>query len=286
MLGVGGEQYAGVGEATTAEVSGTGGGPARVAVPEFPGVLARSQRLSLGVPRSFTVAPDRDLVVFLRSRGGEDRVSCLWVLDRGEERLLVDPVTLETTEEVPALERQRRERTQERSSGIVAYSCDAKVERVVFAFGGRVWLAAVAGGTVRVVPTVGRAVDPQVDPTGHRVGYVCDGALHVADLDGGNGVLSLAPDGPEVTFGMADHVSMMGLRGYWWAPEGDRLLVTRVDTSAVTRCGAGTRWQERGALRRRRASTDARPAGPPWSGRHTPRPTRPSPPSTLTGRTC
>ena len=46
------------------------------------------------------------------------------------------------------------------------------------------------------------------------------------------------PSGPDVTFGLAEHVaseSMGRHRGYWWAPDGTRLLVARVDTAAVER---------------------------------------------------
>ena len=59
----------------------------------FPRQQARTQRFTLGAPRSFQIAPDGDLVVFLRSRGGTDLVTCLWALDvpSGTERLVADP---------------------------------------------------------------------------------------------------------------------------------------------------------------------------------------------------
>jgi len=45
----------------------------------FPRQFARTQRFSFGVPRAFTVSPDGERVLFLRTRGGEDPVSCLWL---------------------------------------------------------------------------------------------------------------------------------------------------------------------------------------------------------------
>ncbi|KIF72581.1 peptidase S9, partial [Streptomyces sp. AcH 505] len=64
----------------------------------FPRQYATTQRFSLGAPRSFTVSPDGDRVVFLRSASGTDRVNRLWVVDlsgaaAGEvrERVAADP---------------------------------------------------------------------------------------------------------------------------------------------------------------------------------------------------
>src|SRR5262245_40692067 len=77
----------------------------------FPRLHARTRRFTLGVPRGFTINFDR--VLFLRSRSGVDPVTCLWELDlaSGEERLLVDPLTLGASEEnLPPEERARRER--------------------------------------------------------------------------------------------------------------------------------------------------------------------------------
>ena len=59
----------------------------------FPRQHARTRRFTLGEPRNLTVSPDGQRVVFARSRGGNDPVNCLWVLDvdSGEERLVADP---------------------------------------------------------------------------------------------------------------------------------------------------------------------------------------------------
>ena len=81
----------------------------------FPRQYARTQRLTLGEPRNVVVSPDGQRVVFARSRGGDDPVNCLWVLDvaSGEERLVADPLALlgvVDDEELPPEERARRER--------------------------------------------------------------------------------------------------------------------------------------------------------------------------------
>src|SRR6202034_936718 len=48
---------------------------------EFPRQLARTRRFTLGVPRATTISADGQRVLFLRTGGGEDPVSRLWLLD-------------------------------------------------------------------------------------------------------------------------------------------------------------------------------------------------------------
>src|SRR5882757_1594027 len=101
--------------------------------PTLPRQLARTQRFTLGVPRAFTLLPDGSGAVFLRTRGPEDRTSCLWLRDTVSERLLVDPSDLAApSAEVPQAELDRRERARERSGGVVAYSADAAVRTLAF----------------------------------------------------------------------------------------------------------------------------------------------------------
>ena len=62
----------------------------------FPRQYARTQRFTLGDPRTISVSADGQRVAFARSRAGDDPVNCLWVLDvaTGEERLVADPLQL------------------------------------------------------------------------------------------------------------------------------------------------------------------------------------------------
>ncbi|MDP9868108.1 MULTISPECIES: S9 family peptidase [Streptosporangium] len=204
----------------------------------FPLQLARTQRFSLGVPRAFTLSPDGHRALFLRTRGGEDRTSCLWLLDGDRERLLAAPETLGAAGPVPEAERIRRERARERAAGVVAYAADAALRTAVFAVDGRLWAVDTDGGDPRPVPTAGPVTDPRPDPTGSRVAYVTGGALHVVELAGGRDRRLAAPEDPEVVWGLAEHVaaeSMRRTRGHWWSPDGTRLLAARVDTTPVQR---------------------------------------------------
>ncbi|MEV0596691.1 S9 family peptidase [Nonomuraea cavernae] len=205
---------------------------------DFPRQIARTQRFSLGVPRAFTLSPDGRRVLFLRSRGGEDRTSCLWLLDGDQERLLVAPEELGAAGVVPEEERVRRERARERATGVVAYATDAEMRTAFFAVDGRLWAVDTAGGDPRPVPTAGPVIDPRPDPTGSRVAYVTGGALHVVELSDGSDRPLASPDHAEVVWGLAEHVaaeSMGRMRGHWWSPDGTRLLAARVDTTPVQR---------------------------------------------------
>jgi dipeptidyl-peptidase-4 len=207
----------------------------------FPRQSARTQRFSLGAPRSFTVCPDGERVLFLRSRGPEDPLTCLWSLEvgTGTETLLADPATL-TTSDDPEAERARRERARELAGGIVGYAADRACRQVGFALGGRAWLLDVqqAGAGARQLATPPDVVDPRPDPTGARLAYAAGRALRVVEASGSGDRVVAASHDEQVSWGLAEFVAaeeMGRLRGYWWAPDGERLLAARADETAVRR---------------------------------------------------
>ena len=214
----------------------------------FPRQYARTQRLTLGEPRNITVSPDGQRVTFLRTAAGSDPVNALWVLDvdTGAERLVADPRALlaggPDDEALPAAERSRRERAREGAGGIVAYATDSRGTVAAFALAGRLFGATLVSGTAREIVVDGPVFDPRPDPTGQRIAYVSGRSLRVAELDGRSTELagpSLEPhDSPAISWGSAEFVAAEEMdrgRGYWWAPDGRHVAVTRVDTSAVQR---------------------------------------------------
>ncbi|MGI8691578.1 MAG: prolyl oligopeptidase family serine peptidase [Geodermatophilaceae bacterium] len=208
----------------------------------FPRRQARTRRFSLGAPRDTTISPDGDSVLFLRSRAGSDPVTCLWVLDvgTGQERLLVDPreLAVGAEDDLPEVERARRERSREQAGGIVGYATDQAVTMAAFVLSGQLHVTGLAAGRTQLVETPGDVIDPRPDPTGSRVAYVSAGALHVRTLGSGTTEILAAPDTDTVTYGLADFVAaeeMDRMRGYWWSPDGSALLVARVDDAPVRR---------------------------------------------------
>ena len=227
----------------------------------FPRQQARTRRFSLGVPRSFKVAPDGRRVAFLRSQGGADPVTCLWQLhvDIGDEELLADPASLEPAgEDLSPQEKARRERSREQAGGIVGFATDRAMSVAAFTLAGRVYVTSLPGSPGRREPAVHEpsapepgasepgvrelgarspAIDPRPDPAGTRVAYVCGGALRVVGVDGSGDVALADPAGtPGLSYGLAEFIAaeeMGRIRGYWWAPDGASLLVARVDETPV-----------------------------------------------------
>ncbi len=211
----------------------------------FPRQEARTRRFTLGVPRSFRISPDGARVAYLRTKGGGDPVTCLWVLDvgSGTERLVADPRALGGDErDLPPEERARRERVREQAGGIVAYATDADLTTAVFSWSGRVYAVDLTreGAVPDEIAVPAPALDPRPDPTGKRLAYVRAGALRVASLadPADDRVLADPAGAARVTFGLAEFIAAEEMdrhRGYWWSPDGSALLVARVDETPVQR---------------------------------------------------
>src|ERR1700677_560819 len=101
---------------------------------QLPDQLVRTRLFTRGTPGQFTVTRDGSAVLFLRSRAGDDPVSCLWALDPadGTERLLADPARL----------------TADPGNGITAYATDDAGTLAAFALRGELWTADAVSGAV------------------------------------------------------------------------------------------------------------------------------------------
>ncbi|HEY2130099.1 MAG TPA: S9 family peptidase, partial [Streptosporangiaceae bacterium] len=169
----------------------------------FPRQQARTRRFSLGVPRSFRVAPDGGRVAFLRSKTGTDPLTCLWQLHvaTGQEELVADPAALDAAEgDLPAAEKARRERAREQAGGIVGYATNRDLRVAVFTLGGRVYLTELAdlgspAGPPQEIGVRHPAHDARPDPDGRRIAYVSAGALHVIDVRTGQDQVLADPGG-------------------------------------------------------------------------------------------
>jgi dipeptidyl-peptidase-4 len=206
----------------------------------FPRQQARTRRFTLGEPRSFKVAADGSRVVFLRSPAGDDPANALWAFDvaTGHERVVVDPNQLGSadTEELSVEERARRERMRETAGGIVAYATDRDARIAVFALSGGLFVADLVTSAVRELDVPTPVFDPRPDPTGAQVAFVHGRALYTVGVADGT-VAKLAGEGSElISWGVAEFVAaeeMSRERGYWWSPDGQAVLATRVDEAPV-----------------------------------------------------
>ncbi len=211
----------------------------------FPRQLARTRRFTLGLPRAATIAADGRRVAYLRTATGEDPVTSLWEVilhDDGTaaEELVVDAGTLAVDDEaLPDAERARRERAREQAAGITSYAADRALGLYAFALGGVLFTHDRDSGTTVAHPAAGPVFDPRPSPDGRRVAYLSGDGLHILELPGGPtqpGITRPLLVEEQVSWGRAEFVAaeeMGRTRGYWWAPDGERLAVTRVDESEV-----------------------------------------------------
>ncbi|MBN1173971.1 MAG: DPP IV N-terminal domain-containing protein, partial [Micromonosporaceae bacterium] len=211
---------------------------------EYPELAARTRRFTYGAPRSVTVSDDGRRVVFLRSKGPEDPSDALWVLDltSGDptERLVADPASLSAeADDLPAAERALRERLRLSASGIGSFALDASATTAAFVISGHLYRAELATGEVTTVPTAGPVVDPRPDPTGRYLAYVTGGALRFVDLAKPTDPKdTLLASEERATWGLAEFIAaeeFQRFRGYWWSPDGQRILAQRVDEARVPR---------------------------------------------------
>lgn len=210
--------------------------------PSFPRLSARTARFTLGEPRTITVTADGARILFVRTASGTDRTGALWAFEvaSGTERLLADPRMLlgAAGERLSAEERSRRERARESGAGIIGYSIDTAGATAVFALSGSLWACDIATGSCRELPAVGPVIDPRIDPTGRAVAYASGRALRLSAVDG-SGDRALTEPEPaeaEVTWGQAEFAAAEEMdrhRGFWWAPDGESLLVERFDNAPV-----------------------------------------------------
>ncbi|HEY8473488.1 MAG TPA: prolyl oligopeptidase family serine peptidase [Natronosporangium sp.] len=164
--------------------------------------------------RELAVAADGSRVVFLRG-------PALWVFELAS----------------------RTERLIARQPGITGYAVDALARTAVFSAGGQLHRADLRTGAVTAVATAGPASDPRPDPTGRRIGYLSGGSLHTIDEHGNDTLLAGEPDPadgghPYVSWGRPEPAAARHFgrdRGWWWAPDGTRVLAARVDHSTRRR---------------------------------------------------
>ena len=177
----------------------------------FPRQQARTQRFTLGIPRSFRISPDGRRIAFLRSKSGTDPVSCLWRYDveTSQEHLIADPAQISPGEEqLDPAEKARRERARERAGGIVGFATDEQLQLAAFALSGQVYVADLTAATIRAVPAPAPAADPRPDPAGQHLAYLHGGALRVTDLATGDDHAIAEPGGtPDISFGIAEFIA-------------------------------------------------------------------------------
>lgn len=205
----------------------------------FPRLSARTLRFTLGIARNTQVSADGSTVWFIRTPDGVSRTGQLWAFDvaRGTEQRIVDPATLQDAdEELSPQEQARRERSRESGSGLIGYDVDDAGCTAVFALSGELWTTDLRTNHTRKLPATGPVLDPRIDPSGAHIAYCHDRELRVIAADGSDDRALAQPDTHTQVWGQAEFIAAEELyrhRGFWWSPDGQRLIVERFDEAPV-----------------------------------------------------
>ena len=205
----------------------------------FPRQMAATRRFQLGTPRAFNLLADASLVTFLRSDHGRDSVNSLWVfdVDKNLERKIADPrALLADTEDIPDAERARRERMRETTGGITSYSSDSSGEKLAFALAGKLFTAEVVSEAINALDVSGPIIDPQISPDGSLIIWSDGKNIRICNFDGSSERALTDEKANDVSWGLADFVAAEEfgrMRGTWWSPDSNGLIVQRTDDSTV-----------------------------------------------------
>jgi dipeptidyl-peptidase-4 len=201
--------------------------------------LAQTRGFHLGTPARATITADGKAVLFLRSAARDPKQS-LYEMDvaSGNVRELASPdAWLAGPETLSPEERVRRERMRVRATGFTSLELTGDGARAMVTLSGRVFVVDRAAGKARELPTgSGAAIDPHFSPDGTRVGYVREDDVYAVSLATGREVRVTRGGSERVTHGLAEFIAQEELdrtRGFWWSPDGSRILYEEADTTGV-----------------------------------------------------
>ncbi len=201
--------------------------------------LAQTRGFHLGSPASATVTPDGGAVLFLRSPARDPKQSLYEMnVATGDVRLLASPdALLGGPETLSPEERARRERMRVRTTGFTSLELSGDGTRALITLSGRLYLVDRASGKAHELLTgPGAAIDPHFSPDGARVAYVRDDDLYTVGVASGPETRVTHGGGERLTHGLAEFIAQEELdrsRGFWWSPDGARILYEEADTRGV-----------------------------------------------------
>lgn len=209
-------------------------------VGEFPEQFGRTQRFELGRPHDFRLTKGGETLFFRRTPAGNSRATSLWRLDTSSgletpvvESHALDPhgqAKVDHTRSIPKVERLEAD-----EAGVISYSVDSRGHRIAVETAAGLWVTDIATQqSPRMLPCRGRPRNVQIDPTGNYIAYSSAGSLWVIAWSGEEDWELLAPEENFVTYGIGEYVAdAMRRRSLFWAPDGQSILVVRVDNSSV-----------------------------------------------------
>ena len=154
--------------------------------------------------------------------------------------MLVDSKVLLPKEQLPDVEKARRERARTASfRGILSYQWSPDGQMLLFPLGDTLYLCEVddraATKTRRLLASAG-ILDPKISPKGRYVSFVRDQNLYVIELDSGQERQLTFDGGGNIHNAEAEFIAQEELgqyHGYWWAPDDSQIAFKQFDESPV-----------------------------------------------------
>lgn len=196
-------------------------------------------------PMSLSLSPDGTMATWLQPNATDSEVLDLWglALPGGTPRQLVAASDLlgGETQKLTEQEKMALERKRITKRGLTSYAwCGRESKALVFPFSGDLYLARLGDGAPEVkrltrdddVPEL----TPSCSPDGKRIAFVKGQDVQSLDLATGTLTQVTRGGGGTRSFGLAEFVAeeeMDRHEGFWWSPDGQRLLVFEVDEAPV-----------------------------------------------------
>jgi dipeptidyl-peptidase 4 len=200
--------------------------------------LAETHSFRSGMPQNGVVTPDGRAALFLRAEARKPAQS-LYKLDLATGRLLrlVAPdEVFKNPEQLSPAERERRERLRLTATGFTSFELTPDGLSILLPLASHLFVFDRMTGQVRELPVDG-AFDPHLTPDGKRVAYVRDNDVRILDLDGKSPETTITRGGTEKKpHGVAEFIAQEEfdrVRGFWFAPDGKRIVFEEVDQSNV-----------------------------------------------------
>ncbi len=207
---------------------------------EFLTQFAATYRFSHGRPKSITVTPGGDAVLFLRS-GPRSFVQDLYCFDTatGKERVLLtaDQVLGGGEEKLTAEELARRERMRMSSRGIASYQLTQDGAKILVPLSGRLFVIDRATGAKQELRSeAGFPIDPRFSSDGSLLACVRNGEVYATDIAAGREWRVTSGAGGTVSNGLAEFVAqeeMSRFHGFWFSPDARTILYQQTDTAGM-----------------------------------------------------
>lgn len=195
--------------------------------------------LNSPLPGQVRFAPDGSLVTFtLLSEDDRERQD-LFAADTttGVVTRLIGPELSEAGGSLSAEDRERLERQRMFVGGVTDYAWFADGSAILLPLSGKAWRFELADGSLKeIAPNIGPKGDVRLSATGRYATYVVSGDLYFTDLSSDETRRVTDDANATITNGVADFIAqeeMHRFEGYWWQPDDEALVYTRVDTSPI-----------------------------------------------------